>query len=212
MNRATAVSRIQLKLGFRTDQETNIINALQDAQAKLELRPLLPWFLRSEMSEETTTIGEERLAIPTDFLREDEENALWLFDSAASDDEDVWTELIKDDESVLRNKFPGSGTLKAYAIRGLYFILFPTPDAVETVKLVHFKGDALLDTNIENNWLKYASDLMIGLAGKDIATTLRDADAIAIFKDMITEGQEQLAIDTEARRHENQRYIIGGLD
>jgi hypothetical protein len=211
MNRDTAVARVQLKLGFRSDQATNIVNAFQDNQAKLELRPLLPWYLRTEISSNSTVSGEERVVTPSDFIREDEESALWYFDASA-DDEDKWTEIIKDDLSVLRHKFPGVGTPKAYAIHGDYFRIFPTPDAVYTLKLAYYQKQAVLTSNIENKWLLHASDLMIGMAGKDIATALRDADAVAIFKDMITEGQAQLLIDTEARRHENTRYIIGDLD
>ncbi len=212
MIRADAVSRIQIKLGFRSDQEANIIIALQDGQAKLELRPLLPWFLRTEMSSISTASGEERVILPTDFIREDEESALWYFDSTATDDADKWNELIKDDQSVLRHVHPGEGVPLNYSIHGTYFRIFPTPDAVYLLKLAYYAKDTVLDTNVENLWLEHASDLMIGLAGKDMATALRDPDAIAIFKDMIAEGQEQLTIDTEARRHENTRYIIGGLD
>ena len=212
MLRADVVARIQRKLGFRDDQETNIINALQDAQLKLERRPLLPWFLRTEISSVSTVSGEERVGLPTNFLREDEESALWYFNGTATDDADKWTELIKDDLSVLRNAHPGEGPPTNYAISGNYYRIFPTPDDIYLLKQIFMGKDTVLDTNIENEWLKYASDLMIGLAGLDTATVLRDADAIAVFDRMIREGQEQLTIDTEARRHENTRYIIGGLD
>lgn len=212
MLRSVAVDRIQVKLGFRTDQEANIILALQDSQAKLELRPLLPWFLKTEISSISTVADEERVPLPADFIREDEESALWYFDATATEDEEKWNELIKDDQSVLRHAHPGEGVPLNYSIHGTYFRIFPTPDDAYLLKLAYYAKAALLTSNIENVWLEHASDLMIGLAGKDIATTLRDADAIAIFKDMIAEGQEQLTIDTEARRHENQRYIIGGLD
>ena len=213
MKRDTAMNRIQVKLGFRgaTFLTTEITNAFLDAQEKLESRPLLPWFLRTEMSSITTVSGEERVVTPSDFIREDEESALWYFDASA-DDADKWTEIVKDDQSVLRHKHPGDGPPIAYSIHGDYFRLFPTPDDVYTLKLAYYQNDTLLETNIENKWMLHASDLMIGLVGKDIATDLRDADAIAIFKDMIIEGQAQLVTDTEARRHENARYIIGDLD
>ena len=212
MLRDAAVDRIQEKLGFRTDQATRAVTALQDAQLKLERRPLLPWFLLTEVASVTAEANEERVGLPSNFLREYEEDALWLFNTTATEPADEWTELIKDDLSVLRNAHPGTGDPIKYSLTGLYFRLFPTQTEDKTLKLIYYKQAEVLSTNIENEWLKYASDLMIGMAGKDVATVLRDADAIAVFKDMITEGQAQLIIDTEARQHENTRYIIGGLD
>jgi hypothetical protein len=214
MLRDDAIDEIRESLGFRgpTFLPATIVNALKEAQRKLELRPLLPWFLRTEISSVLTTAGEERLGLPADFIREDEETALWYFDAAAVNDEDKWTELIKDDSSVLRKRYPTPGIPKAYSIHGDYFRLFPTPDAAYTLKLSYYQKAEVLDTNIENVWLANSSDLLIGEAGKRVAAKLRDADAIAIFKDMIAEGQAQLLIDTEARRHENTRYIIGELD
>src|SRR3990167_6766699 len=155
MDRSTAVTMVQRKLGFRTDQSSVIIDALQDAQLKFERGTTLPWFLITDVTSITTTSGSHKVTFPTDFLREYEEDALWYFDSAADDDEQ-WNLLKKDSFYTLRQLYPGSGVPVAYAIHEGEFFIFPEPDAVYTLKLIYYKKDTLLTTDVENDWLKYA--------------------------------------------------------
>ena len=81
----------------------------------------------------TAEANEERVGLPSNFLREYEEDALWLFDSTATDASDEWKELIKDDLSVLRNAHPGTGDPVRYSLTGLFlglllivYLLFST--------------------------------------------------------------------------------------
>ncbi len=210
MFRDVARARIQQTLAFRTDKETEIIAALQDAQVMLERGAELPWFLLSEVASITTTDGEERMALPTDFLREWEDDPLWYFVAGSGGDADTWTELAKDDLALLRSKYPGEGAPVAYALDVKYFRIFPTPDDTYTLKMMYFKADAVLTTNIENQWLTYFPHLVIGEAGQLLATGLRDKDAIAIFQKWIDEGRNRMLIENEARMHASHGYTMGG--
>ena len=215
MKREEAVTQIQRILGFRTDLSTECINALQDAQVELESRAdLRPWFLLTDPTATflSTTKDVETVALPSDFLEEYEGDALFYFDSAAAD-EDKWTPLAKDDIPFLRKELSGSDTPLAYALVGTTLHIFPTPDAVYTLRQSYYKADSVLTTNIENDWLKYAPQLMIGTAGGlFLDVGLRDAKAAAKFADLEARGADRLMRENESRKHTNRRYQMGGVD
>ncbi len=210
MLRDEAISRIQRRLGFRSDLVSAITEAIQDAQMRAEDSPTLPWFLITEVSSITTTIGEERVQLPSDFLREYEDDALYYFNAAATDDADKWVELPKDDLDFLRRKYPGSGAPKAYTIAGDYFRIFPTPDAVYTLKSMYYQADLVLTDNVENLWLKHAPFMLINDAGNEIAADIGNKEAAAKFASGYQRALLALAGENEARKHENRRYVMGG--
>jgi len=213
-DRDTIVSDIQIELGWLDIKATEIENALKRAQEKYETGslPELPWFLISEIVTSETTADEERLAVPSDFLREHDDGTLWRFDSSA-DEEDQWINLPKSDYDELVKTY-GSSTDKPlyYALIGDYFRLKPTPDAVYPIKMLYYAKDTVLNSNIENDWLKYAPEVLQGEAGRRMALAFRDKGAMEYFEDMRNEGILALTNATEARKHENQNYIMGGED
>ena len=212
MDRDTARARIQQALAFRTDKATEIINALQDAQVILERGAVLPWFLQTEVSSITTVVGEERVPIPSDFLREWEEDPLSYFVAGTGGDDDAWTELAKEDLAFLRNAYPGSGAPVAYALDVKYFRIFPTPSEIFTLKMIYYKSDVVLSTNVENEWLKYYPYLLIGEAGRLFSPALRDKEATAQFSRWAAEGRALMLVENEARIHSSRRYVMGGVD
>lgn len=211
MNRDDAVARIQQTFGFRTDRNTEIVDALQDAQVILEEGETLPFFLLSEISSVTTTKDEERVKLPTDFLREYESDPLWYFDSAAAD-ADKWTALVKKDLLYLRETYPAGGKPIAYHLDEAYYRIFPTPDDVYTLKHKYFQKDVVLTTNVENLWLKNIPYLMIGEAGQLISPGFRDSKGEATFEKWRERGLRRLFVLNEDRKHNSRRYIMGGID
>ena len=220
---SAAVNRIQQRLGRRSDLSTEIVNELNDAQDRLEggvqlLPPFtgvfLPWFLRSEVGSFSTVAGEERVALPCDFIREVEEDALWYFNPDAEEVEDEWVELVKDSTDFLRGDKPGSGPPEKYSIDGAYFRIFPTPDDVYELKFVCFKraADATISPDVETVWLKHAPYLVIGEAGYEMAMILRDQNAVQYFDKMKKEEAQRLFVTHEAREHDNRRYAMGDQD
>ncbi len=212
MLRSAAVSRIQQTLGFRSDKSAEIILALQDVQVQLEKGKTLPFFLKTEVQNRNTVSGEERVPIPTDFIREYDEDPLWYFNGSAADVEDVWTSLAKDDLQVLRDTYPGEGAPKAYHLDHLYYRIFPTPDAAYNLKHIFYKNDMGLSSDIENLWLEHEPWLLIGMAGQMISGALSNDHAFALFQKWETEGRARMFGDTQARQHNSRRYIMGGPD
>lgn len=205
MTRDEAVSRIQATLGFRSDMQAQAEATLREAQEVLEAGVPLPWFLRSELTPLTTAPNVSTIAKPIDFLREWDDDGLYI---EANDG--TLTSLHKDLLSHLRRRLPGVGRPLAYAFDGFHFHLFPIPDAVYNLKLTYFAQDAALHVNIENEWLRHLPYLLIGMAGQTLAAAARDAQARAQFQTWEAEGRRALNFGSAALDAANMRYVMGG--
>jgi hypothetical protein len=216
MTRDEGVARIKEQLGFRTTLDSSIVNQLILAQVLLEANHPLPWFLVSEDSYTVTDIGDERVSIPLDFLAETDEAVFkYVPDVVSGDNPEV--DLVKDDYDTLRINYRDDSTgltkvgpPEAYALLGNYFRIFPTPDALYTLKTIYYAKDTTLDTNVENKWLKYAPMLILGRAGKFIAGPLRDTAAMQIFGEWEQIGQTSLIRRDTDRDLANRSLQMGG--
>lgn len=198
----------------RSDLTTRAIAEMQMAQIQLEGLDFLPWFLLTEMATAITTVFEERLAVPTDFISEpdEDETALWTTDLTVSPP--LRSDLAKGTYAALVAKYKDStyGKPLEYALVGRYFRLRPIPDAVYTVQFLYYAGGLLLTANIENVWLKYAPDLLIALTGMLLARYPSDTDRFAMFAadyKIALDGLKRLDV---ARREANLERIMGDDD
>lgn len=209
MTRDEAVSFIQKQLAHRTGLNTTIVSDLQSAQVYLESGSFnQSWFLLSERATRVCVAGERRLPLPADFIVEAEEDALMYVPEDGTDD----VPLEKDDYDTLQAAFPSSvtGLPVQYSLDGLYFNLWPKPNAAYTFAMRYYKKAATLDTNIENVWLKYAPMVLIGQAGLFTANGLRDAAAQGTFQQLMVQASQTLMVQNEARKHSNREYQMGG--
>jgi len=215
MNRGELVTEIRNKLGYNTGLSASIITlAIDNAQRELEETPELPWFLESEMSSISTESGEERVPVPSDFLMETNENLLYYYDATASQ---PWVPLYKKDAPLLRNTYKDStaatGAPQAFTLQGKYFRIFPTPDAIYTLKMVYYGREAVLTSDSStNNWSVEVPYALVGKAGLSIAMNNRDKGAIAIFDSLFKAAMTSLRVRSEAREHAGQTYQRGGED
>lgn len=207
MTRDEAVAEIKQLLGFRTTLDDTIVTQMQREQARLETAPIKPWFMTSANNYRYTEVGVAELSLPTDFIEEYEDGALWLVDDTGAA---APIPLVKDDYDHLRPQYVEQGEPEYYALVGESFHLFPTPDEIYRLEMIYLKRDTALTTNIENNWLKYCSDLLVGQTGMKIAQSLRDTEAVKVFMLMRDQGLRQLHLQNEARMHANRSYQIGG--
>lgn len=216
MTRDEAVVEMQNILGFTSILQEPCQRELRAAQQRLEQGPVRPWFLKEDRAFTFTIPLESRVQLPSDFLEEDEDSALWYAPADGSLDQ----EIVKDDlDFLVKNQgniaadpttlVPIPGVPQFYAISGNYFRLFPTPDAVYKIRMIYYKQDALLTSNIENGWLKYAPWLVIGEAGIVLAVSARDKVAQAEFARLRSSGGLTLNTQTEARLHANRNYVMG---
>ncbi len=210
MTRDEAVTRVRRKLGFNTSLDASvIIDAMKDAQVSLEKEPELPYFLRTEYSSIQTAATEERVPLPADWIMAVEDSALWRFDET---EDTKWKEIIKFDLDALRIRFAGAedAAPQAYALDSLYFRLFPTPDKAYTLKTIYYAKDILLDTNIENGWLKEFPLLLISLAIKEVTEGTRDVAAHQLAEEREISERSRLRLFIVARETANLTYQMGG--
>ena len=193
------------KIGTVIDSE--ILLELKLAQIKAERSPELPWFLEVE-KETTMTIGEPRVQLPVDFLRERERSAYYvqLTDSSL-------VRLVKDDLDDLRVTYPVSGTgqPKFYDIMGGYLWAYPAPDQAYTVQMHYSKRDtelALADSG--NLWSTYYPDMLMGLAGQRACMAMRAFDVKPLFDEMVSLAANQIIVDNVARETTNREDSYGG--
>jgi hypothetical protein len=207
MLRDTLVATLAGKLGQRDDLDEVIIAEMQFAQEfRLEQNGnFTPWFMLSEDATIDTTPGERRVVLPSDFIKEDEETPFTIYSPSAQ----MWIPLVKD--STFRFDVNLSGLPCRYSIRGEYFILDTVPDSVYTIKTPYYGKQPALTTNIENNWLKYAGDLMLADVGTHIAKQELQNIALAeSFNQQRMSAWERLLKHHEARTHERRQYRMGG--
>jgi len=185
------------------------------AQKTLEAGPTKPWFLVSEDSYIRLTVNEQRLILPTDFLQETDMAVLRYVPDDLTASAEV--DLVKDDYDQLRSAYldTDTGTIEtgapeAYALLGEYFRIFPTPDDAYLIHQIYYKYDTVLDTNVTNGWLTYFPYLLIGKAGWQIASALRDSVAASTFRQMEQEGRLLLASQTYDREFSNRDMQMGG--
>ncbi len=220
MNLARAVRIIKRQCGFRTDGDSVIIECLQDAQEHFETTwpyTPLPWFLLSERSGTTGAADDERLLLPSDFIMEYEEDALWLQLPEGGE-----KPLRKYDADDLREVMVGYSDSQldyqrtqynyAYALTGTYFRIFPTPTIEFSYKMLYYQKDTVLDesdTSVTNLWLTHAPWVLIGSAGETYALAIRDSQAFGYFQQKKGAAIQALRDYTDSRQVANRRMAIG---
>ena len=216
MLRDAAVDLIMSRLGKRSDSalRVDVISEMTFVQdVLLEGGIFLPWFLLSESATTTTTADDERVQLPSAFLGEWEEGALYRVPDTGND-----IQLIKDDYEALKGRYTGTGAPTHYDLAGDYFYLKPTQDAAYTIKMRYYQratslagtyGDA---TNIENLWLKWASDVFIGEVGVIIAgQVLQMPKAVLQFTKQAQSGWARLRIKDTSVRETNKERSMGDI-
>lgn len=214
MLRDAAVDLLMNRLGQRkgTGLKDQIIAEMVAAQETLEGNPTPMWFLLTEKSDAVTAAGDERVKLPTDFLLEWEEGGLYYVDS---DGDEVL--FVREDWDVIKYKIVGSGQPEYYDIAGDYFLLRKTPDGIYTLKMRYYANQTSLAgsygdaANVENSWLKHASDLLIAETGIVIADQyLQSATMTKRFEVQAARAQDRLIRkDTVMRETNKQRFMEG---
>lgn len=192
MLRDAAVDIIMFRSGNRKDpglRDAIIAEMAYVQENILEHANFQPYFLLTETVPLSTTVGDERISVPSDFIMEWEEGALYLVE-----DDGSLTLLYKDDMEKIRANTSGVGKPIAYDLAGEYFLLGPTPDKVYNLQMKYYgKAESLAGTygdaaNIENVWLKNASDWFIAEVGAIIAAQHLYNEKLAVM--YIRQGAE----------------------
>lgn len=195
----------------RTSPElrTQCLLEMKLAQESLEAGETLPWFILTESAFTETVIGERRVKLPPDFLRESEEQRLVWFD-----DQECEHEIIKGGYDELMKEYGSAaeGDPEKYCIRGPYIQLFPTPTSVRKVEYSSYYGrqQVPLDSvDSQNAWFANAPDLLIARTGIVIASNyLKDAELMTLFDGLLRDAHKRLFHNEVAREEANRERLM----
>lgn len=208
MTRDEAVARIQQDTDYRSGQTDVIVGYLKMAQRLLEKGKDLPRFLIEEDATLVATTGSAEIALPTGFLREVEESEFRYY--STEDAEWVTLEKMGINEAETRFGDADAGKPVAYVLRKDTIAFYPERDTNYTLTWSYYKAAAVLDTDIENAWLKHNPDVLIGKAGYHYALSLSNANAADRFLKLYGEAwANQFAEDVE-RDRDNAPIHMGG--
>jgi hypothetical protein len=218
MTRSEAVTRINDALGFRVAGnpiEAVAIRRLQEAQRDLEAGKTLPRFLLQEDQTLLLPAGEHALALPTGFIREDDDNRLHF--TSADTNLPLYLKSMRYVDAVLQvttQQRPDEPQLQTvapsvYVIRKSTVDFITLADQDYTLIWNYYKADDLLTTDIENQWLANAPEWLIGEAGSRLALDLRDEVAKGLFDEMGTKGRAAVFGDILADEDAGGPLIMG---
>jgi len=213
MLRSAAVTQIYRGLSFRnssTKLDNAIIDALQQAQSDLEQGATLPtWIITYDDTSIAGVAGVNNAALPASFLREVEDEPLFLLD----EDGNETYELERGEYNQLRSVWRGitsRSTPYAYARRSNEIVVFPTPNVDWTLKWGFYAKQTLLDNDVENAWLKNVPYLMIAMAGLKVAADLQDVAATAKFQALFNRHNGKYLADIVVDEMAGRTFIMGG--
>lgn len=196
MLRSTAVTRINDGLGFRpagNALEPKIIERLKEAQKDLEHGKTLPKFLLQEDDALTLLVGTNSIALPTGFLRLDEDNMPYFYSPDTLRAVSL-RKAVSYQQALLWGASSSLETRSApsmFVLRNTVIDFITTADRQYDIVWSYYKAAEVLDSEITNAWLEddSASMWLIGEAGYRIAMDARDAEAIGMFDKLRTQGR-----------------------
>lgn len=213
LTKAEAISYIQRRIGFRSDLEDDILLELRLQQDILEQGQSLPWWLRLDSSL-AAVAGIGTIAVPTGFIRFDEDVEPWTVDTTTGKRSVVkvidWDQLLSltwDEDA----QATATGPVRAMAIRGTLLQIAPTPTANGTLYASWYAKDtdlADLNDTETNLWLTHAPLVLIALAGIEVAGDIEHAEAVKKFTAVYTQANSRMIADIELRK--SRTYQVGG--
>jgi len=205
--------RLRRGVGAGTTLLTEIIDELVRAQDELEERVTLPWFLMHKEAE-ITVANTEIINVVSDltsnFIRFIEDEPLVYTDPTGEATEKVV--LPQNSELLItKQRFPGTGEIpKEFVLLGEEIIVRPIPTQAITYQFRFFRKDPTAPAlGVTTLWSKNFSALLMNLAGKEIAWTLRDNDATTRFETDLALAQSNFIKAVEAREQAGQVHVMG---
>lgn len=201
---------IAFRLGGRTDLADAVLAEMRAAQLRLERMPSLPWFLLTSDLQVLgpTVTGQSYIALPVDFLMEEEDEDIYIYDSTA-DTGEQYISLQKATSDIAQDQFQGSDQPKYYSLIGEKLIFQPTPNAAYALRWRYYAADDTLTLETENLWTKYAPLLIGAHAGVALATAMGNSNALTLFNADLTIETSRIVKETVARQEANRSRTMG---
>lgn len=216
------IDKIVVRIGRRlrrgvtagSNLHTEVIDELVAAQDKLEEATTLPWFLQHEETEaqdanvETIDIVSELVAT---FIRFLDDDPLLFLDPAANAGAEL-SEITQNSEfRIMKQRFPETGAIpKEFVLIGKDIFLRPIPTQAITYTVRFYRKDPTApEEGAVTLWSTNFSDLLMNMAGMEIAWTLRDEMALGRFERDLASARSNFIKVVAAREAAGQVYVMG---
>lgn len=212
--------RLRRGVGIGTNLETEIIDELVHAQEKLEDGPTLPWFLLDRKTKTVVGVHSE-VTLDTDFVDFirvwDGGRGLEVLDSSitSADAEKFKIIPFDDDLTVVLQKQSGSVTnditLPKIAFQEGDTIFIRQEQKIDRTYRLHayWRDPTPPATGATTLWSKNFADLLMNMAGREIAWTLRDDASEARFEKDLNVARTQFIRAVAARADAGQEHEMG---
>lgn len=212
--------RLRRGVGSGTNLHTEIIDELVHAQEKLEDGPTLPWFL---LRRPTLDVAGVHAVVPLtgnflDFIRIwDGGRGLEVLDPNITDADTEPYKIIPldDDLTVVLQKQSGSVTdsitlPKIAFLEGEQFFIRQEQKIDRTYRLhAYFKDPTPPAEGATTLWSKFFGDLLMNMAGREVAWTLRDEASEVRFEKDLNVARSQFIRAVAARADAGQEHVMG---
>lgn len=191
--------------------QIEIISEIIHAQRKLEEGPTLPWFLKKSAE---ISVGANDPLVPFDssgysIIRLQDDKPLAYQDPTGSSPEPI--EVFQEAElKILTQKYPGTGAVpKEFYVETDVAIVRPTPTQALTYVLRFYHHDTEPVLGAATLWTANFPDLIMNLAGFEIAWSLRNTEAAQFFERGAQLARDKFVKAVTAREEAGQEHIMG---
>ena len=173
-----------------------------------ERSEFLPWFLEGDYTG-VTVANQEYSLLPSDFLTEWEDGAVWLQTTAGA-----WVKLLKQTLQAIREETINVTATQpvAYAIHNDRFYFGPKPDKAYAIKFPYVKkSTAMVDDSsaVTNGWVLHGYNFIVNAALAVVAKDhVQNIPQSAGFNGEASSARESLYKYDESRKHINADYMI----
>lgn len=201
MDASQAIALIKQGLGFRTDLDAQIVQALNDAQDEFEGAATLPWFLVTSVAI-PLAVGASSAPIPAGFIREVEDEPMAFADSGRRVAKYPFDDLLASSVSSL-----------SYALRADELAFRPAPQSQPINLVLHYyksQPDITAGTTAAANaWLANVPKLLVGRSGAMLAADLEDEAGQKRFEATYGRWKGWLMARIVERESANMPYALG---
>lgn len=203
--------RVRRAAAQASNFESEIILELKHAQEKLEEGPTLPVFLKADATiSPAANAGELLLANmnPANSVIRIQDDVPLAYNDTVSDE---LVEIPLESElKILRQKYPGEAEQAKLAVfAGDKFIIRPVPTTAYVYTVRHYKHDTAPTKDNSTLWTINFPDLIMNMAGYEVAYTLRDSEAMARFEKDQVIARTRFIRAVAAAEEAGQTHIMG---
>lgn len=191
---------------------TEFLDEMKAAQKKLEKAGALPKWLKTTTGDITTLEGNTILTSlpPTGYIRAYDDQAL-VYDD---DDGDEQRAIRLDTRNQLISKKNAgvSGEIYWYEVSKTVIEVAPELTRDYVFRMTYYAKDTVLSGSNSNTWCSEEGELIMGMAGIELAVWLRDDRALKYYSNLAATERRRMVNQIESDEFADVDLVMGGPD